>query len=59
MEGYANETIYFFTSNSLVINKFMDTIRIRRRKNKTDITKNVRSAILIERDTGQILYEKK
>ncbi|MBY0145542.1 D-alanyl-D-alanine carboxypeptidase family protein [Neobacillus niacini] len=27
-------------------------------KQSTDITENVRSAILIERDTGQILYEK-
>lgn len=27
-------------------------------KSSTDITENVRSAILIERDTGQILYEK-
>ena len=27
-------------------------------KTSTDITENVRSAILIERDTGQILYEK-
>lgn len=58
MEGYVNETICLFTSYILVNYKFMDSSRICRRKKSADITNNVKSAILIERDTGEVLYEK-
>ena len=58
MEGYAMKRYISLLVIALLLTSLWIPSVSAEEKTSTDITDNVRSAILIERDTGQILYEK-
>ncbi|PAE43841.1 D-alanyl-D-alanine carboxypeptidase [Bacillus sp. 7884-1] len=58
MEGYAMKRYISLLVIALLLTSLWIPSVSAEEKTTSDITDNVRSAILIERDTGQILYEK-
>jgi serine-type D-Ala-D-Ala carboxypeptidase (penicillin-binding protein 5/6) len=58
MEGYAMKRYISLLVISLMLTSLSIPSVSAEEKKSSDITENVRSAILIERDTGNVLYEK-